>query len=60
METTFFAMFDPTWTHILVPNGPNKEFLKQNSRQERQKLCYYQFCDILSVAFLAIFALNFD
>ena len=29
METTFFAIFHPTWTHILAPKGPNKEFLKQ-------------------------------
>ena len=28
MKKTFFAIFDPTWTHILAPNGPNKEFLK--------------------------------
>ena len=26
----FFAIFDPTWTHILALNGP-KEFLKQYS-----------------------------
>ena len=25
-----FAIFDQTWTHILAPKGPNKEFLKQN------------------------------
>ena len=45
MKTTFFAIFDPTWTHILAPKGPNKEFLKQHFSQERQKLYYYQFCD---------------
>ena len=44
MKTTFFAIFGPTWTHILAPKGPNKEFLKQHFSQERQKL-YYQFCD---------------
>ena len=26
----FFAIFDPTWTHILALKSPNKEFLKQN------------------------------
>ena len=41
---TFFANFDPTWTHTLTPKGPNKEFLKQHFRQQRRKL-YYQFCD---------------
>ena len=30
MKTTFFAIFDPTWTHILAPKGPNIELLKQN------------------------------
>ena len=45
MKTTFFAIFDPTWTHILAPQGPNKEFLKQHFSQEKQKLYYYQFCD---------------
>ena len=29
-KATFFAIFDPTWTHILAPKGPNKEFLKQH------------------------------
>ena len=24
MKTTFFAIFDPTWIHILAPKGPNK------------------------------------
>ena len=24
MKITFFAIFDPTWTHILAPKGPNK------------------------------------
>ena len=24
MKTTFFAIFDPIWTHILAPKGPNK------------------------------------
>ena len=45
MKTTFFAIFDPTWTHILAPKGPNKEFLKEHFSQEKQKLYYYQFCD---------------
>ena len=30
MKKTFFAIFDPTWTHILALNGP-KEFLKEYS-----------------------------
>ena len=65
MKTTFFAIFDPTWTHILAPKGPNKEFLKQHFSQERQKLYYYQFCDfktdkseILENMFFAIFDPN--
>ena len=45
MKTTFFAIFDPNWAHILAPKGPNKEFLKQHFSQRRQKLYYYQFCD---------------
>ena len=45
MKTTFFAIFDTTWTHILAPKGLNKEFLKQHFSQKRQKLYYYQFCD---------------
>ena len=28
MKTTFFAYFDPIWTHILAPKDPNKEFIK--------------------------------
>ena len=44
MKKTFFAIFEPTWTHILALKGPNKEFLIQNFSYERQKL-YYQFCD---------------
>ena len=27
IKTTFFAIFDPTWTHSLAPKGPNKGFL---------------------------------
>ena len=30
MKIAFFAVFDPTWTHILAPKGPNMEFLKKN------------------------------
>ena len=30
MKVTFFAIFDPIWTHIFDPKGPSKEFLKQN------------------------------
>ena len=45
MKTTFFVIFDPTWTHILASKGPHKEFLKQHFNQEKQKLYYYQFFD---------------
>ena len=27
MKAPFFAIFDPTWTHILAPKGQSKEFL---------------------------------
>ena len=30
MKIAFSAIFDPTWTHILAPKGPNMEFLKKN------------------------------
>ena len=30
MKTTFFAIFDPIWTHVLAPKDPKKEFFKQN------------------------------
>ena len=31
MKIPLFAIFDPTWTHILAPTGPNNiGFLKQN------------------------------
>ena len=30
MKTTFVAIFDPTWTNIFDPKGPNKKFLKQH------------------------------
>ena len=30
MKTTFFAIFDQIWTHILAPKDPNKGFFKQN------------------------------
>ena len=45
VNTTYFAIFDPTWTHSLALKGPNKELLKQRFSQERQKLYYYQFYD---------------
>ena len=34
-KKNFFAIFDPTWTHILAQKGPNKEFLKQHFSSER-------------------------
>ena len=30
MKTTFYVIFDPTWTHMVPLKGPNKEFLKEN------------------------------
>ena len=30
MKIAFFVIFDPTWTHILAPKGPNMKFFKQN------------------------------
>ena len=30
MKKPFFAIFDPTWTHILALKGPNEEFIKQD------------------------------
>ena len=30
MKTTFFAIFDSTWTHIIIIKGPSKEFFKQH------------------------------
>ena len=45
MKTTIFAIFDPTWTYILAPKGPNNELLKEYFSQEKQKLYHYQFCD---------------
>ena len=30
MKKTFFAIFDPTWAHILAPKDPNKELLKKH------------------------------
>ena len=44
MKTTFFAIFDLTWTKIMASKGPNKEFLKQHFSPERQSY-YYHFHD---------------
>ena len=30
MKIAFFAIFDPSWTHILAPIDPDMGFLKQN------------------------------
>ena len=30
IKIAFFPIFDPTWTHILVPTGSNIVFLRQN------------------------------
>ena len=35
-KNLFFAIFNPTWTHILVLKTPNKEFLKQHFRKDRK------------------------
>ena len=37
MKTTFFAIFDLTWTNILAPKAPNKEFLKHFNFQSIRK-----------------------
>ena len=29
-KIVFFVIFNPIWTHIFAPKGPNMEFLKQN------------------------------
>ena len=29
MKTTFFGIFDPTWTNILTSKGPDKEFVEK-------------------------------
>ena len=29
-KTFFFPIFNPNWSHILTPKGPDKEFLKQH------------------------------
>ena len=36
MKTTFFTIFDPTWTHSLASKGTNREFLKEHFSQEKQ------------------------
>ena len=30
MKNIFFVIFDPTWTQVLAPEGPNKESIKQH------------------------------
>ena len=45
LKTILLAIFDATWTHSLASKDPTKEFLKEHFSQEKQKLCYYQFCD---------------
>ena len=35
MKIAFFAIFDPTWAHILAPTGQNMEFLKENFNFQR-------------------------
>ena len=42
MKTTFFAIFDPTWTHILTLylKGSNKEFLNLKQYFSQQRLGY--------------------
>ena len=45
MKTTFFAILDPIWTHILPQKDPNNEFFKQNFSfqliRKTVKLYYY-------------------
>ena len=40
---TFFAIFDPTWTHTLALKELNMKSLKQYFSQERQKLYFIIF-----------------
>ena len=47
MKIDFFPIFDPTWAHILTPKM--WKFLSKIlifSSLERQKLYYYQVCDL--------------
>ena len=38
MKTIFFVIFDPIWTHILVPKNTNTLFFKQSfSFKSRRK-----------------------
>ena len=50
MKIAFFAIFDPTWTYILVPKKAQIwNFLNRTSifnPLERQKSYYYQICDL--------------
>ena len=45
MKTTS-TIFEPTWTHILVPKDPSKEFLKQNI-DKKDRSYNDQFCDFM-------------
>ena len=73
MKTTFFTIFDPTWTHILFPNGQNKEFLKQHFNFQsirKREAILLPFLVILTLTnyskifesgqFFAIFDTNWD
>ena len=35
MKKHFFVIFDPTWSHIVAPKSPNKEFLNILVKKDR-------------------------
>ena len=39
MKITFYDVFDPSWTHTLVPKRPKYGI-------PEAKLCYYLVCDL--------------
>ena len=44
MKRAFFDIFDPTWTHILIPQGTNIEFFIKNLNfqpMRKKKLYHY-------------------
>ena len=57
MKTTFFAIFDPTWTHNLTPKGTNKEFSKQYFNFQLIRKTEVISLSILKVKFLKKFAI---
>ena len=54
-KTTFFAIFDPAWTHILDPKDPNQIRNSLNRVLFFNQLYYYQFDDFKTDQLLASF-----